>query len=119
MRLGGGFAARKRRRTQQNWAGQDVLQEDEEGGVLLELLKTVARCGLARIVVDEFHELLDPRRTSWLSDLRQLHKSSGSCVSLWGLTGTPLISDFSAVARIRVGHNICSNMFMHFCLFRK
>ena len=61
--------------------------------------------GLDRIVVDEFHEILDSSKASWLAALQELWtESGGDKTSLWGLTGTPPLSDFASVARIAQAH---------------
>ena len=62
--------------------------------------------GLDRIVVDEFHEILDSSKAAWLAALQELWTEGGADkTALWGLTGTPPLSDFASVARIaQAGH---------------
>ena len=53
-----------------------------------------------RIVVDEFHEILDSASSGRLLALQELWADCGEATALWGLTGTPPLSDFASVARI-------------------
>ena len=58
-----------------------------------------------RIVVDEFHEILDSASSGRLLALQELWADCGEATALWGLTGTPPLSDFASVARIAEASN--------------
>ena len=52
-----------------------------------------------RIVVDEFHEILDSASRGRLLALQELWADCGEATALWGLTGTPPLSDFASYSR--------------------
>ncbi|CAE7424281.1 MCA1 [Symbiodinium sp. CCMP2592] len=63
-------------------------------------LRAICLSGVDRIVVDEFHEILDSASGGRLLALQELWADCGEGTALWGLTGTPPLSDFASVARI-------------------
>ncbi|CAE7944097.1 unnamed protein product, partial [Symbiodinium necroappetens] len=63
-------------------------------------LRAICLNGVDRIVVDEFHEILDSASSGRLLALQELWADCGEATALWGLTGTPPLSDFASVARI-------------------